>query len=149
MTDVKLVALDGEDLAVISAHVQDAVVRIGEMTFQPGEKRFVAVMRRFDWLNAETTDTSKDFVRRQSGLRIDQVERAQVTGFDPTDGDRVLSLLAVSFEETTAPAGIVTLHFSGDTAIALHVGYIEAELKDLGAAWTTKNRPDHPDEEAT
>ncbi|MGH1419261.1 MAG: DUF2948 family protein [Hyphomicrobiaceae bacterium] len=148
MTDIKLVALDGEDLAVLSAHVQDAIVRVGELTYLPADKRFVALLSRFDWMGAEAPKrrTKENFERRQSGLRIDQVERAQLMGFLPGDDKKVLSLLAISFEETAPPAGIVTLHFSGDAAVALHVACVEVELKDLGAAWATGKRPAHPDQ---
>ena len=35
MPDLKLIALDAEDLGVISAHLQDAVLRVGDMVYLP------------------------------------------------------------------------------------------------------------------
>ena len=52
MPDLKLIALDAEDLGVISAHLQDAVLRVGDMVYLPNEKRFVAMANRFDWAQA-------------------------------------------------------------------------------------------------
>jgi hypothetical protein len=145
MQDLKLIALDAEDLAALSAHLQDAVVRVADMTFLKGEKRFAAVLNRFDWGGTVTPSAAgaSDFVRRRAGLRFERVLGAQVSGIDQRSTDTVLSLLAVSFEPESAPEGFVTLSFSGGGAVRLHVECIEAELKDLGAAWTTKRRPVH------
>ena len=52
MNLLKLAALDEDDLSVISAHLQDAVVRIGDIRYLPGEQRFVLVANRFDWQGA-------------------------------------------------------------------------------------------------
>lgn len=145
MQDLKLIALDAEDLAVLSAHLQDAVVRVADMTFLKGEKRFAAVLNRFDWGGAvkPAAAQTRGFVRRRAGLRFERVLGAQVSGIDQRSSDTVLSLLAVSFEPKSEPEGFVTLSFSGGGAVRLHVECIEAELKDLGAAWATRRRPEH------
>jgi Protein of unknown function (DUF2948) len=57
-----------------------------------------------------------------------------------------LSLLAITFETGEAPAGAVTLQFSGGAAIRLNVDCIEAQMKDLGPMWETPSRPGHPDD---
>ena len=49
MTDLKLMALDGEDLEVISAHTQDATVRVGDMGFAKADRRFALIMNRYAW----------------------------------------------------------------------------------------------------
>ncbi len=49
---LRLIALDGEDLAVLSAHLQDSVLRVGDMLYFAKEKRFVLALNRFDWLTA-------------------------------------------------------------------------------------------------
>ena len=61
-----------------------------------------------------------------------------------TRSDSVLSLLAVRFEPSEHPSGYVTLTFSGDASIRLHVECIEAELTDLGPAWRARSKPQHP-----
>jgi hypothetical protein len=147
MSDLKLIALDEEDLGVISAHLQDAVLRVVDMTYLKGERRFAAVVNRFDWTKVTTAGGAKPALeRRRSGLRFDRVLGAQISGIDLKDQKAVLSLLAIEFTSKDAPEGYVTLHFSGGGAIRLHVECIEAELADLGAAWSTKRQPKHADD---
>ena len=52
-TALKLVALDPEDLAVLSAHLQDAIAKVGDIAYLPKEKRFAMVLNRFDWTGAD------------------------------------------------------------------------------------------------
>jgi hypothetical protein len=68
-----------------------------------------------------------------------------VLGIDLKNKSVVLSLLAVTFEPTTAPEGYVTLHFADGGAIRLNVECIEAEMKDLGPIWRVDFKPQHPD----
>lgn len=143
MADIKLHALDGEDLAVISAHCQDAVVRVADLAYRPRGSRFVLVCNRFDWTQAAGAKPRQGFERRRAGLRFERVRRVQVTGFDLKKGETTLVLLATSFEPGEAPAGRITLQFAAGAAIRLDVDYIEVELKDLGAVWSTPHRPDH------
>ena len=146
MKPLKLIALDEEDLAIVSSHLQDAVVRIGDMVYQPSKKRFAAVLNRFDWESAQG-DNGKDFKRRRTALRFERVFGAQLKNVKPSAQERVLALLAVRFEPDEAPAGKVILTFSGDASIQLKVECIEAELKDLGPAWNTRSKPKHPGNE--
>jgi hypothetical protein len=147
MEQLKLIALDEEDLAVVSSLLQDAVLRVADMTYVPGQKRFAAVLNRFDWETARQ-QSGKDFRRRRAALRFDRVFGAQLKNVKPGPGERVLSLLAVRFEPAEAPGGHVTLTFSGDASIQLQVECIEVELRDLGPAWRTRSKPAHPGEES-
>lgn len=147
MTDLKLIAFDGEDLAVISAHMQDAVLHVDEMAYVPREQRFAAVANRFDWQAAFAAPAGQmaGFERRRAALRIDRVRSAQIQGIDLSARDTVLSLLAISFEPHAVedPAGTVTLTFAGTGRIRLTVECLEVELKDLGGVWAAKSRPQH------
>lgn len=140
MEPLKLVALDGQDLAVLSAHVQDAVVCARDLVYLPRERRFALELRRYDW-QAMPGEPPR---RRLSALHFERVMAARTRAVAPGDSDAVLSLLAVTFDERDAPGGIVTLHFSGGGAIALDVECIEAQLMDLGPAWEAISRPHHP-----
>ncbi len=155
MPDLKLIALDREDLSVISAHFQDAVFRVADMAYLPREKRFAAVGNRFDWA-VTLKDTAKNkkpgFERRRSGLRIDRVRAAKVQGVDFKEPSQTLALLAIGFEPGADPDGVeghVTLTFSGGAAIRLVVECLEVEMKDLGGAWSAKHSPVHPDDDNT
>jgi hypothetical protein len=152
MAELKLIAFDADDLAVISAHLQDAVLKVGDITYLPRERRFAAVGNRFDWADALKDGKSKphDYVRRQTALRFERVLGAKLQGIDPKKKNAVLSLLAIGFEPVEAPenpGGHVTLNFADGAAIRLHVECIEAELKDLGPAWRAKSMPRHPDDD--
>lgn len=146
MTPLKLLALDEEDLQVVSSHLQDAVVRVGDMAYVPSQKRFAAILNRFDWESAK--EDSGTYQRRRTALRFDRVLRAQHRDLRPEKPDRVLSLLTIQFEAGDAPSGKVTLLFSGEVTIQLDVECIETELRDLGPAWATRNKPEHPGEDA-
>jgi hypothetical protein len=73
MTELKLIALDEEDLAVVSSLLQDAVVRAADMTYLPQQKRFAAIVNRFDWERAEKASGGMDYRRRRTALRFDRV----------------------------------------------------------------------------
>lgn len=145
MPDLKLIALDTDDLAVMSVHLQDAVVRVADLAFLKSEKRFAALLNRFDW-QAATARRRTPLARRRCGLRFERVLCAQVSGFDLADKSAVLSLLAINFEALSLPSGTVTLTFSGGAGVRLEVECIEAEMSDLGAAWQTRARPQHDDQ---
>lgn len=144
MSELKLIALDGEDLGVLSAHLQDAVLRVSDLAYLKAEQRVAMVVNRFDWTSSKTKDGQ--FSRRRAGLRFEKVISAQVTGFSLNDKSKVLSLMAITFETTEDPAGVIQIVFSGDAAIRLQVECVEAELRDLGAQWATKTMPHHPDD---
>lgn len=142
MDQLKLVALDEEDLKIVSAHVQDAVMKVGDLEFRPSLKRFIVPMNRFVW-EGKARFFRLNPQRRNSVLHFDRVLNAKTSGIArdrPTD---ILSLLAVSFVPMDAPAGIVELIFSGGGAIMLDVECVEARLADLGGAWQASSRPSH------
>mgnify|MGYP000852555371 CR=1 FL=1 len=144
MDQLKLVALDEQDLEIVSAHVQDAVMKIGDLDFSPATKRFVLSMNRFAW-ESETGGLfrRRNHQRRRSVLDFNRVLGVRASGIDRDKPEDVLSLLAIRFHEREAPAGAIELVFSGGGAIALHVECIEARLADLGGAWEAASRPAH------
>lgn len=140
---LKLAAFDAEDLAVISAAMQDAIVKTGEMTFLAAEKRFALVCNRFAWeVNGERT--KPPYERRRTGFQITRALRAELAGLDLSRPDDVLELLSISFEMNDEPAGIVLLAFSGGASVRVHVECLELAMSDLGGAWATDNLPQHP-----
>jgi len=142
MEDLKLIALDPEDLRVLSCHLQDAVVRVGDMAYLQQEMRFAAIINRFDWERA-AREGGTDYQRRRTGLRFERVKAARVQGVDLRRKDEVLALLAMTFEAGEEPSGAVILNFAGGAAVRLEVECIEAEVRDLGAAWQTRSKPVH------
>ena len=139
---LKLIALDDQDLSIVSAHVQDAVLKVSDLEFLPAAKRFLLTMNRFVW-EAKSGLFRQHNERRQAVLHFDRVLGAKTSGIDRDKPAEVLSLLAISFIEISKPAGIVELIFSGGGAIMLDVECIEARLADIGGAWEATSRPIH------
>jgi hypothetical protein len=142
MTDLKLAALDEEDLAVISAHVQDAVMKVDNLAYLQTAKQFVLTMNRFAWEKGPRgwLNTGE---RHQSVLAFGRVLSARTHGIDPRKKDEVLSLLAIRFLPGEPPSGTLELVFSGDATIRLDVECIECRLADTGGVWRAVSRPTH------
>ncbi len=141
MSDLKLLAVDEEDVAIISAHLQDAVVKRADMGFVPRAQRFALLLNRFDWERSVQENTR---VRRRSGLHFERVRAVQCRGMEQAQIEGVLSLLAITFlPGDDAPSGHVLLTFSGGAEVRLDVECIEATLSDLGPAWDCPSAPQH------
>lgn len=134
-----LQALDADDLAVISANLQDTRVAVADLAYLPAQKRFVLVGKRFDWMVA----ASGGCQRCEVGLHFERVLGAARAGLASVDDTRVLNLLAIDFAAGEAPAGQVTLTFSGHVAIRLDVECVEAQMRDLGAMVPCNQTPAH------
>lgn len=137
--DLRLMACDSEDLAVLATHVQDAILRVGDMIYLPKEKRFVLSMKRFDWLSAVEGAPQ----RTQAGLHFEHVRKASLQGFRQDRPDDILYLLSLEFIPGDAPSGCVDLVFSGGCAVRLEVECLEARMADLGPRWRTRHAPGH------
>jgi len=152
MEELKLIALDNDDVEVVSAHVQDAQVKIADIFWQPRLHRFVMALNRFDWMNAVDgggkDGRSPDYRRCRTALRFERVTACKCRGLDQANKGALLNLLAVEFAEGDAPAGTVTLTFSGGGAIRLEVECLEAELVDLGEVFSAVICPDHSSADA-
>ena len=138
---LKLIALDADDLGIVSAHLQDAVLKAADLIYLPAEKRFALALRRFDWEGAQQGERR----RRLTALHFDRVLSVRSAKLDQKDPDKVLNLLAITFDQSEEPAGDVTLHFSEGAAIRVSVECIEAQMKDLGPVWEAVATPGHPD----
>jgi hypothetical protein len=128
---LKLIALDADDLAVISAHVQDARVQAADIVWRQGEKRLVVGMNRLDW---EQTLSGKTFPRRLiAALRFDRVLSCKSRNIDLGKSEAPLELLGIEFHPGEAPGGSAVLMFNQGGALRLDVECLECELTDLGA----------------
>lgn len=143
--ELKLVALDKDDIAVVSAHVQDALVKVADIFWQPREHRFVMALNRFDWMSAvdAKAEAMTDYRRCRTALRFERVLACKCRNVNPSDRNARLNLLAVEFIERDPPSGVVTLTFSGGGVIRLEVECLEAELADLGEVSAVAICPNH------
>lgn len=136
---LKLTARDTEDLKVISAHMQDALVRLADIRYLGKTRQFVFVANRFAWEQQPSSE------RRRTGLHFEHVLSVKQQGIADFKGEAILSLLSISFEPHKDPSGTVVLMFSAGCTVRLDVEYLDLQLKDLGAAWATELTPYHGD----
>ena len=140
MTDLlKLRAVDEEDLEIISACLQDAVIAVADMRHSPGEKRFHLAGSRFRWENCEESKAECDCYERVScGVTFEGVTAVKTRGLDPADRERMLDLLAIRVED-----GAVDLLFAGGAVVRLEVERLLCHMRDMGEPWPTQWRPAH------
>jgi Protein of unknown function (DUF2948) len=150
MTTLRLAALDADDLTVLSAHLQDAILTSADLVYQPKQRLVALMVNRFDWLDSASATQSRgrkpSLVRRKAMVRIERVERARTKNLAVSEAQTVLSLLAMTFEAGAEPGGTVVLTFSGGAEMRLDVECIEIMLTDLGPSWSTPSQPTHPDD---
>jgi hypothetical protein len=138
--DITLGAEDSADLEIISARLQDAVARIGDLVYLPKSRRFAALFNRFRW-------EAKDDTRVRAGLHFEHVISAKALHLKRDNPDAVVSLLAIRFTPRgdEDPGGEVELVFSGGGALKLEVECLEAGLADISGEWAALGRPSHED----
>lgn len=137
MGGLRLKALDSEDLGVISAILQDAIIPMADMAYLPESATFVMVVNRFRWEGGE--DAIAPHQRVHCALSFAQVTRVTHRGVDARHGDGFLSLLSVTTED-----GHILLHLAGGGDIRLAVTAIDVTLADQGEPWPVASKPAHP-----
>jgi hypothetical protein len=127
---LKLIALDADDLAVISAHVQDARVQTSDIIWRQDEKRLVIGMSRLDWEQTLAGETASR--RLIAALRFDRVLACKSRNIDLTAAKTALELVGIEFHPRDEPSGSALLLFSHGGALRLDLECLECELTDLG-----------------
>ncbi|MET1026155.1 MAG: DUF2948 family protein [Dongiaceae bacterium] len=152
--DLKLIARDAEDLAVIASCLQDALVPLNEMKYLAAERRFILVLNRFRWekpretakigkVDASFGDTEgypEEHQRIHTGLCIDRVLSVRSRDIDRNRSDQFLELLTVQFD-----ADKLDFVFAGGGVIQLEVEALNLFMQDLGESWPTQWQPQHDD----
>jgi hypothetical protein len=140
---LRLRAEDADDLAVISACLQDALVLVGDFAFDPEAQRFMFIANRFRWEDkSPPAPVDGGFERVLCGISFDAVAAVSYRGFRRADGERLLSLLAIRPAVGEA-GGIVDLEFAAGATVRLEIGRIACRLRDLGEPYPTAWLPDH------
>lgn len=141
-------ALEPDDLPVISALVQDSVFSTSDMRWQKGPRRFAVLLNRFRWEDRTAAEQcGRAYERVRALLVISDVLRVTRQGVDPRDGDTVLSLLSVTFEPGAEGSGRVILTLAGDGAVALDVECLDVALRDVTRPYRAPSGsvPIHPE----
>jgi hypothetical protein len=146
LPQLKLIALDPDDLAVISAHVQDARVQPSDIVWRQGEKRLVIGMNRLDWEQTLAGDAEPR--RLIAALRFDRVLASKSRQIDvAAPQGSPLDLVGIEFHPGDAPGGSALLLFSQGGVLRLDVECLECELTDLGPEDLGAGDPDLAPEE--
>lgn len=132
-----LTAEDADDLQIISAQMQDALLKREDLRFDAKRRRFALVANRFAW------DALPEKQRRRAGLHFDDVDAVQAIGLARLPAGAVLSLLAITFEAKGELAGTILLSFSMGLRLRLKVSCVNATLDDLGGTWQASLAPAH------
>lgn len=145
---LRLRAETAEDLAVISALVQDAVAEVKDAAWTPKRRRFAVLLTRFRWEDAEAARRQgRPYERVRSLLTIENGLTARASGLDPRDGEQIVSLLALGWTPGEDGTGVLTLTLAGDGEVEVAAEALEVTLTDvtrphLAAA---KAAPTHPE----
>jgi hypothetical protein len=135
---LRLLAEDPEDLAVISAALQDAVTKIGDIQFDKAARTLTIALNRYRW-------EKKGGERVRAGLQISSVLSVKARNLRQGVRDAVIDLLAVRFEPGDAPAGAIVLTFAGGGDLRVEVECIEVALADVSLSWPSRAKPRHDD----
>lgn len=135
---LRLIAEDEEDLAVISAALQDAVAKVGDITFEQKSRQLTVVFNRFRW---EAEGRRGERVR--AGLQLGGVLGVKSRNLRREASGAVVELLALTFEPGEAPGGVVNFAFAGGGDLRVEVECIDALLADLTQPWPTPRKPEH------
>ena len=135
---LRLLAQDADDLSVVSAALQDAVARIGDIAFEPKARRLTVAFNRFRW---EAGGKSRERVR--AGLQLAGVLGVQSRKLRRDAKNAVVELLALTFEPGEAPGGAVVFTFAGGGDLRVQVECLEAVLADVSTPWPTPRAPTH------
>ena len=136
MSKLRLIAHSAEDIPVVSAAVQDAILKVGDIRFDK-KRRFLSIrLSRFRHESPEAT-------RIETGLRIDGVLDVKSKGIDRSDADGLAVLLGVKFNKANPPGGDIEITFAGGGVMLLSVEAVDIMLADVGEPRTTKSIPNH------
>ncbi len=144
---LRLKAVDGDDIGVLSAALQDAVVPIGDMSYAPGDRQFVFAAIRYRWESSEHDNDGQAGERINCGVTISNVVNVKRRGIDFGDRGAFLSLLSIAVSgEAGGDGPVLDLTFSGEAAIRLETTGLLCHLEDFGEPWPTQWRPRHADD---
>ena len=137
-TKLRLLAQDAGDLAIISAAVQDAVVKVGDIQFEARARLLTIGFNRYRW-------ESGGGQRVRSALQLGSVLKLETRRIRRTPGDAVLEILSMGFEPGEAAGGTITISCSGGGDLRATVECIDAVLADMSQPWPTPRTPAHKD----
>ena len=142
--NLKLIARTTDDLRVISAHLQDSIVKTSDIANLKKNRIFLMQLNRFMWEDVEKGVFRKN-KRIRTVLKFENILKVASKNVDQKKNDRFLDFLAIESSKMTDKNYEMNLIFSGDMVIKLVVEAVEVTLDDQGIPWESKNKPKHDD----
>lgn len=139
---LKLQATNLVDLEIISSVLQDAAIKVGDMTWLPDTRRFGGVGNRYRW-EGEARGGSRGHERVRTGFHFESVLSVAYRNIPRSLPDHVLELLAIKAELAEDGATTILFEFAGFATIRLETECIDAFLEDLSKPWRARARPEH------
>ena len=143
---IRLMAHSDDDLAIVSALMQDAVGKTSEIAWIPKKRIFAMVLNRFRWEDAESARRdARPYQRIRCGLHVENVLSSQFRGFDAGKAQQAFAVLGLRFEPAGDGTGKVFIDCAGDASFALSVEALDVRMADMDTVWTTPTLPGHGD----
>ena len=142
--NLKLIAKTVEDVRVISAHLQDSIVKTSDIANLKKNRMLLMQLNRFMWEDVEKGVFRKN-KRIRTILKFENVLKVTSKNINQNKNDRFLDFLAIETFKMPDKNYEMNLIFSGDTVIKLIMEAIELTLDDQGSPWESKNKPKHDD----
>ena len=133
---LKLLAEDADDLAVISAALQDSIGKIGDIRFSASARQLTLVLNRYRWEGERRT-------RVGTALQLGSVLSVKSRNLRRTARSAVVELLAIGFEAGDPPGGLVTFSFAGGGDLKVEVECLDVILADITGSWGARTEPSH------
>ncbi len=126
-----LLAQAEDEVPLLSALVQDATVRGGDIGWDRRARRLVLLVNRYRWEAGVPS-------RIRSALRLESVLHVQRRDWRRVAPDDVLDLLAL-----TVAGDFATLAFAAGPTIRAEIECVDIILEDVSGPWAAGRKPGH------
>nr|WP_314435508.1 DUF2948 family protein [uncultured Brevundimonas sp.] len=134
---LRLLAEDADDLQIISAALQDAILRPVDIVWEKQARTLTIAFSRFCWECGGTRVMCAMQFGDVQGVKSRRLSRSP---------DASLELLALDFIPTETPGGKVILMFAGGGDLRVDVECLDAVVTDISERWPARIAPTHLDE---
>lgn len=136
-TPLRMLAADADDLQIMSAALQDSILRPVDIVWEKSARRVTIALSRFCWECGGT--------RVMAAMQFGDVQAVKSRRL-PRGPESALELLAIDFEPVEAPGGRVILMFAGGGDLRIDVECLDAVVTDLSERWPARVAPAHPEQ---
>jgi hypothetical protein len=134
---LRLLAEDADDLQVLSAALQDAIAKVGDIVFDARARTLTVAVNRYRW------EAGRKRERVRSALQLASVLSVRSRNLRLGARDAVVEILSLAFEPGEAPGGVLVLTLAGDGELRVEVEAVDALLTDLSDPWPARREPTH------